>query len=133
MARFPFAAGGDSADRTPVTNGTVPTVGTSARAATPAYPFAGTPAAAYADGASGIVVPRARGIGGFSAAQVSGAYKTVKRLLKAAYLDPRTLRGGSPGAFGRLLVDRQRSEFVRNLNKIGLRARVSARHVLRCR
>jgi hypothetical protein len=84
-----------------------------------AQPFAGTPAAAYADGATGIVLPPAHRVGRFSAKQVAAAYRMTKRLLVAANLDPRTLRGGSPDAFTKLLTRRQRADFVRGLAKRG--------------
>jgi hypothetical protein len=110
-------------DRAPVTNGPVPSA--SVAAGTPAAvsiarPFAGSPAAGYADGAAGIITPRARPVGHYSAASVAAAYSAVRKLLVAAYLDPQTLRGGSPDAFTRLLIPQQRTVFVRNLGKLGV-------------
>ena len=86
---------------------------------TAADPFAGSPAEHYASGAAGIVLPPARAVGGYPAVQVAAAYAKTKSLLVAAYLDPRTLSGGYPASFVRLLVPAQRSDFVRGLSKIG--------------
>src|SRR5882724_2725537 len=50
----------------------------------PADPFAGTAAAKWADGESGIVIPSAKPVGNFTTAQVKGAYEATRRLLIAA-------------------------------------------------
>ena len=114
--------GTNPGDRTPVTQGPVPSLPASP-AASPAMsitqPFAGSPAAGYADGAAGITPPQARPAGTYSAASVAAAYATVRKLLIAAYLDPGTLRGGYPGAFARLLIPQQRTLFVHDLNLPG--------------
>jgi len=86
----------------------------------PADPFAGTAADHWADGAAGIVVPAARPVGGFSRAQVSAAYETTRQLLIAANLDGRTLLGGAPTAFAKLLARGQRAVFLAGLNKTGV-------------
>jgi len=86
----------------------------------PADPFAGTPADGWADGAAGIVTSHARPVGGFTAAQVAAAYATTRKLLIAAALDPKTLRGGAPTAFASLLIGQQRKDFLAGLNKTGL-------------
>ena len=52
-------------------------------------PFAGTPAATFAEGAAGIALPEARAIGLFSAAEVAQALDQVRVALIAARLDPR--------------------------------------------
>lgn len=91
-----------------------------APAFTIADPFAGTPAQGFGNGAAAIRVPRARAVTGYSAAQVAAAYRTVKRLLVTQNLDPRTLRGGRPEAFARLLVPQQRRFFLRRLGNTGL-------------
>ena len=85
-----------------------------------AAPFQGSPAASFADGAAGIVTPRAHGLPGYPAAQVARAYRITKRILIAASLNPKTLHGGSPDAFARLLTTQERSIFVRGLDHIGL-------------
>jgi hypothetical protein len=83
-------------------------------------PFAGTPAAAWDNGAAGIVVPHARAIGPFTAAQVALAYSRTRKLLIAAALNKQTLLGGKPRAFERLLSNEQRSDFLASLRKTGL-------------
>jgi hypothetical protein len=108
-------------DTKPVTDGAVPRISpTPTRpAGPPADPFLGSPAENYAAGQAGIAAPAAHAVGAYSAGQVQAAYQTVKKLLVAANLDPRTLRGGSPDAFARLLVTQQRQEFVSGLNRTG--------------
>ncbi|MFC4470560.1 hypothetical protein ACFPH6_39730 [Streptomyces xiangluensis] len=59
-------------------------------------PFAGSPAARYADGAAGIVLPEATAVGSFSKDQVDQALKQTKALLVDANLDRKTLLGGTP-------------------------------------
>jgi hypothetical protein len=86
----------------------------------PADPFAGTPADHWANGAAGIVLPAARPIGGYTAAQVKSAYETTRKLLIAANLNRRTLLGGPPTAFAGLLTLAQRAKFLSGLNKKGL-------------
>jgi hypothetical protein len=86
----------------------------------PSDPFAGTPADNWADGAAGIVIPRGKPVGEYSASQVSYAYQTTKKLLAAAALDKRTLLGGAPTAFTSLLSQLNRTQFMGDLNKIGL-------------
>jgi hypothetical protein len=86
----------------------------------PADPFAGTTADHWADGAAGIVVPATGPVGGFSRAQVAAAYATTRQLLIAANLDGRTLLGGAPTAFAKLLTPGQRAAFLTGLNKTGV-------------
>ncbi|GGQ88613.1 hypothetical protein [Streptomyces asoensis] len=61
-----------------------------------ARPFAGSPAAQWADGAAGIVLPKAKSVGKLSGAQVEQALERTRKLLIDANLDPVTLRGGRP-------------------------------------
>ena len=89
----------------------------------PADPFAGTPADAWADGPAGIVLPAARPVGRFTAAQVELAYQTTRKLLIAADLDQQTLLGAPPTAFADLLTSTQRTTFLGGLNKVGLDSR----------
>lgn len=121
---------GPAADNTPVTNGPTPsseptTEGSGTPGAplapspTVAAPFLGTPAQSYANGAAGIVIPPAHAVGNYSAAEVAAAYRTTRRMLIAANLDPRTLRGGSPDRFASLLIPQQRTQFVDSLDVIG--------------
>lgn len=86
----------------------------------PADPFAGTPADHWANGAAAIVVPAARPIDGYTAAQVKFAYQTTRKLLIAGELNRQTLLGGRPIAFADLLTHDQRSWFLNGLNKTGL-------------
>jgi hypothetical protein len=112
------AAGTD--DTHVVRNGPVPPTA-SVPAGPPADPFASTPAAAFAVGADGFMIPAARPVGDFTAGQVRDAYLEVKKLLVAGLLDPRTLTGGAPDAFANLLLPQERNYFVRGLDKIGLK------------
>ncbi len=86
----------------------------------PADPFLGTAADRWADGAAGIVAPAARPAGGFTAAQVAAAYATTRKLLIAANLDRKTLLGGAPTAFARLLTAGQRATFLAGLTRKGV-------------
>jgi len=90
---------------------------------TVAAPFLGTPAQSYADGAAGIVIPPARPVGGFSAAQVEAAYRKTRRLLIAANLNAPTLEGGAADTFAALLVPQQRTQFLAGLDKTGYNAK----------
>ena len=85
----------------------------------PADPFASTPADSWADGAAGIVIPAAKPVGPFSAAQVATAYATVKKLLTADLLDKKTILGGPPTAYAQFLTTQQRSQFLAGLNTRG--------------
>jgi hypothetical protein len=60
------------------------------------HPFAGSPAAMWPSGASGIALPAAKPIGVFSAHTVAKDEQAVKQFLTAAYLDPKTINGGYP-------------------------------------
>ncbi|MFD3930605.1 hypothetical protein [Streptomyces sp. NPDC058614] len=78
-------------------------------------PFAGSPAARWADGAAGIVLPKATPIGSLSKAQVEQALRQTKELLVDANLDPATLRGERPEtALG--VIDPLQTEVVDLLN-----------------
>ena len=84
-----------------------------------ADPFLGTAANGWADGASGIVLPPAGPVGGFTAAQVAAAYATTGELVVAASLNPQTLLGGPPAALERLLTAGQRATFKAGLGAHG--------------
>ncbi len=56
-------------------------------------PFAGTSAAAWADGAEGVVAPEAAAVGPYSAEQVAAAYERVREAVVAARLDRRVVVG----------------------------------------
>ncbi|MGW0605218.1 hypothetical protein [Streptomyces sp. NPDC002640] len=70
-------------------------------------PFAGSPAASWAEGAEGIVMPKPRAIGVFSEQQVGQALERTRTLLVDANLDPATLRGEDPAAALGVLDPRQ--------------------------
>jgi hypothetical protein len=72
----------------------------------PGTPFAGSPAAEYADGADGIRLPPAKPAAGFTAAQVRTHLKTVKRAMVLANLDPKVWGGARPTALFALLEPR---------------------------
>jgi hypothetical protein len=95
-------------------------VPTRADAAPPVLPFAGTPAQTWADGAAGIVVPAAKPVGDFTAAQVEAAYQTSRELLIAGNLNKPTLLGGPPTAFADLLTSQERADFLGGLNTKGV-------------
>jgi hypothetical protein len=84
-----------------------------------ADPFTGSPAAAFADGEAGLVMPAAEAAGGLTEEEVGAALTRVRRLLAAAYLDPATLRGRKPDAFVKSLDPGQRKWFTRHLDKAG--------------
>jgi hypothetical protein len=86
----------------------------------PANPFAGSPAANWADGADGVVIPSAGSHGPFTAAQVRSAYASTRNLLIAQDLDWPTLRGGFPAAFEHVVPSWYASQFVADLDKTGL-------------
>ncbi|MGV9645360.1 hypothetical protein [Streptomyces sp. NPDC003514] len=61
-----------------------------------ARPFAGSPAARWADGEAGITTPQATPVGSLSKAQVEQALRQTRKLLVDANLDLATLRGERP-------------------------------------
>ncbi|WP_146615822.1 hypothetical protein [Nonomuraea aridisoli] len=79
--------------------------------ADPADPFAGSPAASYAEGVDGFEMPAAKALGGLSEKDVAKGLRRTRELLAAAYLDKKTLLGGAPDAFARLLDRGQRDWF----------------------
>jgi hypothetical protein len=87
------AAGSGLSTGTPTTGPTASgTTGTPTGGPAPTDPFAGTPAAGYAKGADGIVLPdNPPAVAGFTTDEVTGDLATVKQALVAARLDPRML------------------------------------------
>jgi len=83
----PFAA------RRPVDDSTDD--GEEAASRPPASPFAGTPAADYADGAAGLVFPSAAAVEGFATAEVALALHSVRRALAASSLNESVISGAS--------------------------------------
>jgi hypothetical protein len=87
---------------------------------TVADPFAGSPAEHFRPAPAGIVLPVGQPVGTFSAAQVTAAYATTKKLLIAASLDRQTLGGGRPESFALLLAPQLRSYFLNGLDRPGV-------------
>ncbi|NUT92676.1 MAG: hypothetical protein HOY78_11715 [Saccharothrix sp.] len=73
----------------------------------PERPFEGTPAATWADGAAGIVVPEAQPVGEFSAEQVADAYQRTKEAVVASRLDRKAVEGHDVSAFIGLFAEDQ--------------------------
>ncbi|MCZ4096210.1 MULTISPECIES: hypothetical protein [Streptomyces] len=73
-----------------------PSVDPLADTPTLAEPFRGSPAAQYADGAAGIVLPTARPVGRMTRKQVESALSRTKEFLVDTNLNPATLRGERP-------------------------------------
>jgi len=78
-------------------------------------PFAGSPAKQWADGESGIVVPKAKAVSGQSAAKVGQALDLTKKLLVESNLAPGTLRGERPAA-ALALLDPKQGDVLKRLN-----------------
>ncbi|MFG1999061.1 hypothetical protein ACGFNU_07935 [Spirillospora sp. NPDC048911] len=85
----------------------------------PADPFAGTPAASYADGDAGIVMPVPKAMNGLSADDLGLAYGFVKQTIVAANLDPRVLFGNETGPFTKPLQPDQRDDVLKSLKRKG--------------
>ncbi|MGW3032655.1 hypothetical protein ACWDCB_15660 [Streptomyces sp. NPDC001178] len=80
-----------------------------------ARPFAGSPAERWADGAAGIVLPKATPVGTLSKARVEQALRQTRTLLVDANLDPATLRGERPAtALG--VIEPQQTELLTRLD-----------------
>ncbi|MBB5965163.1 hypothetical protein [Planomonospora venezuelensis] len=79
-------------------------------------PFRGSPSEKFADGAAGIVIPEAGAVAGFSAEDVRSALEISSRMLQAAYLDRKTLLGGEPDAYAKVLDPEQRKSFLEDLD-----------------
>ncbi|WP_408055623.1 SRPBCC family protein, partial [Streptomyces apricus] len=78
-------------------------------------PFAGSPAARYADGAAGIVLPRAKAVGVFSKDQVARALEQSRTLLVESNIDRGTLLGATPEAVFDEVLDPRQPELVEDL------------------
>ncbi|MGP3962595.1 hypothetical protein ACTWPT_42045 [Nonomuraea sp. 3N208] len=83
---------------------------------TAAGPFEGSTAENWAEGADGFVMPKAKALGGLSKKQVAEGLERARDLLAAAHLDRKTLMGGEPTPFIKLLHPDQRSWFRENLD-----------------
>ncbi|PSM44313.1 hypothetical protein C6Y14_07535 [Streptomyces dioscori] len=78
-------------------------------------PFAGSPAARYADGAAGIVLPEAKAVGAFSKEQVAEALEQSRTLLVGANVDRGTLLGNTPETVLGEVLDPKQPELVDDL------------------
>ncbi|MGR6921742.1 hypothetical protein ACU635_46490 [[Actinomadura] parvosata] len=82
-------------------------------------PFAGSPAEGWAEGADGFTMPKAKATGGLPAKDVAKGIERTRALLAAAHLDRKTLFGGHPAAFVKLLPPDERSWFTKRLDRAG--------------
>jgi hypothetical protein len=73
-------------------------------------PFAGTPAAGWADGEAGIVAPAAAPVGSYTAEQVAAAYERVRQVLITARLDRAVLEGHDFERYLSLLAPNARTD-----------------------
>jgi hypothetical protein len=78
--------------------------------------FQGTPAEKYATGSAGLVMPKAKALGGLSEKDVATALKRARALASAAWLDRPTLAGGKPAAFMKLIHPAQLPWFRQDLD-----------------
>ncbi|MFI5527314.1 hypothetical protein ACIA8O_02035 [Kitasatospora sp. NPDC051853] len=85
--------------------------------ATREQPWLGSPAAAWAEGEAGIVLPEARPVGAFTAEQVAVHLRTVRAFLAAGNLDPATVKGGTPRQALELLTEESREELEAQLTR----------------
>ncbi|MFD9494095.1 hypothetical protein ACFWA1_21760 [Streptomyces sp. NPDC060005] len=79
-------------------------------------PFAGSPAERWADGAAGIVLPKATPVGSLTEQQVATALDNTKKLLVGANLAPATLRGERPAA-AIAVLDPKVPGMIRDVNR----------------
>ncbi|HVK21873.1 MAG TPA: hypothetical protein VM677_10980 [Actinokineospora sp.] len=75
-----------------------------------AEPFAGTPAADWADGEAGVVIPPVEAIGGHTAAEVADAYQRARAVVLAAMLDPTVIMGVDSEPYLRLFAPGDRAD-----------------------
>ncbi|MGW2682806.1 hypothetical protein ACWC6I_06540 [Streptomyces sp. NPDC001414] len=107
---FGSASGVDTATSQLPAETAAPTAAPSAVAAdtpTLAHPFAGSPALRWADGAAGIVLPKATALGSIPKDRVELALGQTKKLLVGANLDPEVVAGARPDAALAVLDPRQ--------------------------
>ncbi|MFJ9345730.1 hypothetical protein [Streptomyces sp. NPDC101237] len=107
---FGPASGADTATSQLPAETAAPTAAPSAVAAdtpTLAHPFAGSPALRWADGAAGIVLPKATALGSIPKDRVELALRQTRKLLVDANLDPEVVAGARPDAALAVLDPRQ--------------------------
>ncbi|MFF7977931.1 hypothetical protein ACFZDK_02200 [Streptomyces sp. NPDC007901] len=98
---FGSSSGTDTATTRLPDETAAPTAAPSAVAAdtpTLAHPFAGSPALRWADGAAGIVLPKATALGAIPKGRVELALQQTKKLLVEANLNPEAVVGAHPDA-----------------------------------
>lgn len=83
----------------------------------PADPFAGSPAASYADGETGITMPVPAAMNGLSADDLKSAYGLVRQTLAAANLEPRVVFKNETDPFTKLLQPGQRDDVLTSLKR----------------
>jgi hypothetical protein len=99
----------DSFNEDPTAFGDPPTVdGPAAEDPVSTDPFAGTPAAAFADGEEGITLPAAEAVGDFSQDEVAGALEQVRAAMIATRIDQQMLVDRDPGPFLQLMSEANR-------------------------
>nr|WSY52412.1 hypothetical protein OG999_21370 [Streptomyces sp. NBC_00886] len=86
-------------------------------------PFAGSPALNWADGAAGIVLPKATAVGTLSKDRVQLALQQTQKLLVDANLDPKTIRGDRPTAALAVLDPKQPKTLDRLNTSLGTPAK----------
>ncbi|MFF5144495.1 hypothetical protein ACFY6U_33060 [Streptomyces sp. NPDC013157] len=115
---FGSSAGTDTATTPLPDESTTPTAPPSAVAPdtpTLAHPFAGSPALRWADGAAGIVLPKATAVGAVPKDRVELALQQTRKLLVDANLNPDVLAGGRPAA-ALSVLDPKQPDVLDNLN-----------------
>ncbi|MEU0070936.1 hypothetical protein ABZ027_15545 [Streptomyces sp. NPDC006332] len=116
----PFGSEPDSIAASPLPAETAAPTGAPAAAdpETPTLdePFAGSPALRWADGASGIVLPKATAVGGIPADRVEKALQLTRTLLVEANLDPKTVGGARPEA-ALAVLDPKQPKLLDDLNR----------------
>ncbi|MGW1623307.1 hypothetical protein [Streptomyces sp. NPDC002172] len=115
---FGSSAGTDTATTPLPDESTTPTAPPSAVASdtpTLAHPFAGSPALRWADGAAGIVLPKATAVGAVPKDRVELALQQTRKLLVDANLNPDVLAGGRPAA-ALSVLDPKQPDVLDNLN-----------------
>ncbi|MEU5881848.1 hypothetical protein [Spirillospora sp. NPDC047279] len=85
----------------------------------PKDPFAGSPAAGYAEGEAGVQTPEPAAMNGLSAKDMELAYFFVRRTIVAGNLDPDVVFKGRHQPFTRLLQPDQRKDVTKALNLKG--------------
>ncbi|MET9970465.1 hypothetical protein ABZZ80_32285 [Streptomyces sp. NPDC006356] len=113
----PFGAAGAADASPPLPAETAaPTAPPSAAADTPtrARPFAGSPAERWAVGADAIEVPKAKAVGGVSAARIEKGLGLTKDFLVAANLDRDVLYGAEPRT-ALTLIDPLQKDYLADL------------------